>query len=155
MVSNGILADWLIPILIIVGGSLIGFIFKKVFHVKLKDAAKRSKWKGDDVIIIAIESQILLWFVLFSVFVVLNDIPLSYQYKNYFSIFLKILLIASFTQALAKLIDGLFNYQSTRKRTRHNSVVVSWNDPEQMYKKKYFHLMFSYRELIAQLLKHN
>ena len=106
---NEILTHWLMPILIIIGGSLIGFIFKKVFHVKLKDAAKRSKWKGDDVIVIAIESQILLWFFLFSVFIVLNDIPLSYQYKNYFSIFLKILLIASFTQALAKLIDGLFN----------------------------------------------
>ncbi len=108
--------QWLLQICIVIGITSFGIILKKLFHVKITDLIKRSKWKGDDVLFFAVESQIVFWFFLFSIFFILNDLSLAYQYKTYISIILKILLIASITRAIARLIEGFFNLW-TEKRT--------------------------------------
>ena len=51
-----------LPLIIIVIGVVIGFLFKQFVHSWLVKTAKKSKWEGDDVILKAIESQIIFWF---------------------------------------------------------------------------------------------
>ena len=52
------------PFLIIVFGILLGLIFKRYVHSRLKSVAKKSNWAGDDAVLDAIEPHIVLWFFL-------------------------------------------------------------------------------------------
>ena len=74
---------WMEPIVVVFGVTLLGFIFKNVIHNRLKKAAEYSKWKTDDIIIAAVESQIIFWFFLFGLSVALKDLPITDQYLIY------------------------------------------------------------------------
>ena len=52
------------PLIIVVVGILFGFVFKRSIHSKLKLAAKKSTWTGDDAVLDAIEPHIVIWFFL-------------------------------------------------------------------------------------------
>ena len=50
--------------MIIVIGIVLGFIFKRFVHSRLKKAATRSSWAGDDAVLEAVEPHIVIWFFL-------------------------------------------------------------------------------------------
>ena len=54
------LETFLPPLLIIVFGILLGLIFKRYIHSRLKSVAKKSNWAGDDAVLDAIEPHICL-----------------------------------------------------------------------------------------------
>ena len=58
------LETFLPPLLIIVFGILLGLIFKRYIHSRLKLVAKKSDWAGDDAVLDAIEPHIVVWFFL-------------------------------------------------------------------------------------------
>ena len=106
---------WLVPIFIIFTGIIFGFLFKKFIHSRLKLAAEQSKWKGDDVLLNAIESQIILWFFLISLSVVLRNLKIAETYGTYISQILIILVISSITHAFANLINGFLTIWSKQQ----------------------------------------
>jgi len=106
---------WLIPICVVFTGTVFGFFFKKFIHSRLKLAAKQSKWKGDDVLLNAIESQIILWFFLVSLSVAFRDLKIAETYGTYLSQFLIILVITSITHSVANLINGLLTIWSKQQ----------------------------------------
>ncbi|MFL2983275.1 MAG: mechanosensitive ion channel family protein [Candidatus Neomarinimicrobiota bacterium] len=108
------LDEWFLPIFVIVAVTLFGIIFKFLIHSRLSKIAKRSKWEGDDVIILSVESQIVFWFFLFGLSLALKDAPIPDKYIRYSSDLLHTLLIASITHAAAKLVVGLFNLWSKK-----------------------------------------
>ena len=55
---------YLPPIVIIVIGIVLGLIFKRYIHSRLKLVAKKSDWAGDDAVLDAIEPHIVVWFSL-------------------------------------------------------------------------------------------
>ena len=97
---------WIIPLMIVFTGTLFGFLFKKFIHSQLIIAAKKSKWEIDDLLLISIESQIVFWFFLISLSVVLQDIKIAEVYGTYISQILIILVISSVTHAAANLTNG-------------------------------------------------
>ncbi len=108
-----------LPIIIIVFGVVIGFLFKQFVHSWLVKTAKKSKWEGDDVILDAIESQIIFWFFIVSISIATNEIKLENDLGFFtkdllskISKFFIVLLIASITHATSKLVVGLFNIWS-------------------------------------------
>jgi len=103
------LDQWLSPLIIILGITGFGFLFKLVIHSRLRKAAEHSKWEGDDVIISSAESQIVFWFFLLGLSLALKDAPIPDKYVLYVGSLLNILLIASITHASAKLVVGLFD----------------------------------------------
>ncbi len=107
--SNG---QWQVSLSIIIGFLILGLIFKYIVHSKLKKMVEASKWQGDDILILVIESQIVLWFLLCGLFLVLNDLPIEKQYLGYLSKIIIIILIASITHSVAKLILGFFDLWS-------------------------------------------
>ena len=110
--SSDFVAHLLFPSVIIITGTFFGFIFKRIGHSKLMKIADRSAWEGDNVILNAIESQIILWFFLASVSISFRDIPIIEPFGLYISKLLIVVLIASITHALAKLIVGLVDIWS-------------------------------------------
>ena len=106
---------WLLPVLIVITGVILGFVFKQVIHSRLKKAAAKSTWEGDDVILDSVESQIILWFFWASLSLALKGIVIAEPFGLYVSRFLIIILIASITHAGAKLVVGLLDIWSKKQ----------------------------------------
>jgi small-conductance mechanosensitive channel len=106
------------PALIIIFGILLGFIFKKFVHSRLKKAAERSNWAGDDAVLEAIEPHIVVWFFLGALSISMSTIEAvqpqnTYLMKilnDYVSKFLIIVLIGSITLAIGNLAVRLFDF---------------------------------------------
>lgn len=118
---------WLSPVLIIFAAILFGLIFKKFIHSKLKRFTELSDWEGDDILLESVESQIVLWSFLFSLFLVFKDLSINPEYSKYILIIIKIILIASITHSMAKLILGLFNLWSNKQSGGFPSTTIFTN----------------------------
>ena len=105
------------PLLIIVFGIILGIIFKRYIHSRLKSVAKKSSWAGDDAVLDAIEPHIVLWFFLGALTIASSNVDsvnvsnvfLKNIINNYVSQFLVIVLIGSVTLAAGKLAVSLFD----------------------------------------------
>ena len=113
--SNQLMNTWFIPAIIVFIGIVLGMIFKQVVHTRLKKAALTSEWEGDDIILHAVESQIVLWFFWAALSLALRDVEIAEPFGLYVSNFLIIILMASITHAAAKLIVGLLNHWSKKQ----------------------------------------
>ena len=113
--SNQLMNTWFIPAIIVFIGIVLGMIFKQVVYTRLKKAALTSEWEGDDIILHAVESQIVLWFFWAALSLALRDVEIAEPFGLYVSNFLIIILMASITHAAAKLIVGLLNLWSKKQ----------------------------------------
>ena len=103
--------------LIIVIGILLGFIFKRLVHSRLKKAAARSSWAGDDAVLEAVEPHIVIWFFLGALSIATSSIESLDLQSSYLTNivnehvpkFLIIVLIGSITLALGNLAVSLFD----------------------------------------------
>ncbi len=96
----------IIPISIVIGCILVGIILQKIIFVSLLKIAKRTSWKGDDIIIQSFKGMLILWGFIIGMYIAL---PISSFSKEVHIIIHKILLvfiIFSFTIVLAKMIAG-------------------------------------------------
>ncbi len=121
------LDQWLSPLIVILGATVFGLIFKVVVHSRLSKIAEHSKWEGDDVIISSVESQIVFWFFLLGLSLALKDTPIPDQYALYVGNLLSILLIASITHASAKLVVGLLELWSKKQGGGFPSTTIFTN----------------------------
>ena len=113
--SNQLMNTWFIPATIVFIGIVLGMIFKQVVHTRLKKAALTSEWEGDDIILHAVESHIVLWFFWAALSLALRDVEIAEPFGLYISNFLIIILMASITHTAAKLIVGLLNLWSKKQ----------------------------------------
>ena len=113
--SNQLMNTWFIPAAIVFIGIVLGMIFKQVVHTRLKKAALTSEWEGDDIILNAVESQIVIWFFWAALSLALRDVEIAEPFGLYVSNSLIIILMASITHAAAKLIVGLLNLWSKKQ----------------------------------------
>ena len=90
--------------IIIVIGILFGLGFKRFVHTRLKRAAQRSKWKGDDAVLDAIEPHIVIWFFLGALSLTVNSVEMEGPFNTY----IVVVLIGSITMALSRLVVSLF-----------------------------------------------
>ena len=125
--SNQLMNTWFIPAIIVFIGIVLGMIFKQVVHTRLKKAALTSEWEGDDIILHAVESQIVLWFFWAALSLALRDVEIAEPFGLYVSNFLIIILMASITHAAAKLIVGLLNLWSKKQGGGFPSTIMFTN----------------------------
>ena len=105
------------PALTIVCGIVIGFIFKRFVHSRLKSAAEKSAWKGDDAVLEAVEPHIVVWFFLGALSVAVSNVEaletqntyLINLLNDYVPKFLIIVLIGSITLAIGNLAVSIFD----------------------------------------------
>ena len=121
--------------LIIVFGILLGFIFKRFVHSRLKKAAERSNWAGDDAVLEAIEPHIVVWFFLGALSISMSTIEAvqpqnTYLMKilnDYVSKFLIIVLIGSITLAIGNLAVRLFDFWARDQKKGFPSTTMFTN----------------------------
>ena len=107
--SKANIETWGPSSIIIIIGILIGLGFKRFVHTRLKRAAQRSKWKGDDAVLDAIEPHIVIWFFLGALSLTVNSVEMEGPFNTYIFKFLVVVLISSITMALSRLVVSLLD----------------------------------------------
>ncbi|MAW68493.1 MAG: mechanosensitive ion channel protein MscS [Candidatus Marinimicrobia bacterium] len=117
-----------IPLGTILGGIILGWLFKRFIHHRLKKLTEKTDWKGDDVVFDAIESHIVLWFFLASLNIASNSIPfLNDVYLSYLSKIIVSVLILSVTLAVSRIGVGLLNFWAEKQGTDLPSTTIFVN----------------------------
>ena len=117
-----------IPLGTILGGIILGWLFKRFIHHRLKNLTEKTDWKGDDVVFDAIESHIVLWFFLASLNIASNSIPfLNDVYISYLSKIIVSVLILSVTLAVSRIGVGLLNFWAEKQGTDLPSTTIFVN----------------------------
>lgn len=96
----------IIPISIVIGCILVGIILQKIIFVSLLKIAKRTSWKGDDIIIHSIKGMLALWGFIIGVYIALPFAPVSSEVMEILHKILLTLIIFSATLVLAKMASG-------------------------------------------------
>jgi len=117
-----------IPLGTILCGIVLGWVFKRFIHHRLKKLTEKTDWKGDDVVFDAIESHIVLWFFLASLNIASNSIPfLNDVYISYLSKIIVSVLILSVTLAVSRIGVGLLNFWAEKQGTDLPSTTIFVN----------------------------
>jgi small-conductance mechanosensitive channel len=101
------IAQWIIPAAYIMAGLVVGFIFKKIILTKLKHLSKKTKWKGDDIIIDSLSGMVMMWLLIAGIYGAILNIPISPTLLIYLKKILLIIVIFSATMVMAKMAGGL------------------------------------------------
>ncbi|MBH31484.1 MAG: mechanosensitive ion channel protein MscS [Candidatus Marinimicrobia bacterium] len=99
--------DLLIALGLVTGAGILGWLFKRYVHKRLKKIAAKTNWRGDDVVLEAVESSSLFWFILGGVYLALGRLTLSESLMETVQTVVVVLLILSVTVSLAKIAVGL------------------------------------------------
>tara|TARA_Y100001934_G_C12362219_1_gene781395 strand:- start:1896 stop:2936 length:1041 start_codon:yes stop_codon:yes gene_type:complete len=118
---------WTKSLIIVTSLTILGFLFKIFIHSRLKIAAEKSKWGGDDIIVTSIESHIVFWFFLLGISVSLKEIIIPENYALYIEKLIIVLMVATITNASAKLAVGLFNLWSKKQDSSFPSTTIFTN----------------------------
>jgi small-conductance mechanosensitive channel len=106
---------WGIPVLILATGIFVGWLFKKIIHHKLKNLTQKTRWKGDDIALKAVESQILPWIALAALYVAFKSLEIVEPFKTYIARFILIAVILSITFAVKNLLVGALDEWSKKQ----------------------------------------
>lgn len=68
------------PVLIVLASLILGWIFQKVISIQLRKMAKKTRWKGDDVIIEGIGQAPILWFLIIGMDIASYELPFENGY---------------------------------------------------------------------------
>jgi len=118
---------WIVPAIYIVGGLLAGFIFEKIIRVKLKHLAKRTKWKGNLIIINSLRGMVILWLLIAGIYGALLNILISPILLTHLKKLLLVIVIFSGTMVLAKMTAGFVSIYLQREDVRLPSTSIFRN----------------------------
>ena len=99
--------DPLIALGFVLGAAFVGWIFKKYIHKRLKKVAEKTSWKGDNVVLDAVESSTILWFALGGVYLAVNRLSFSEELMGTIQMVIMILFVLSITLVLSRMAVGL------------------------------------------------
>jgi small-conductance mechanosensitive channel len=102
---------FLIPFLLLGSGIAIGVIVQRVLLGRLKKYALKTPWRGDEILIHALDRWVLFWFILASIYgaTLYLPYPLPPPYLNLIRKILLIVGIFSITIVSSKIADGFVN----------------------------------------------
>lgn len=107
---------WGQPIIIIIGAILIGWLFKRFIHSNLQKLAKRTAFKMDDLLLEAVERQIIIWLGLAAIYYIAKTTDYLQQYSEYMTKFIVFALIISITFAVSKFLIGMIDVWSAKQK---------------------------------------
>jgi small-conductance mechanosensitive channel len=106
MHSNQDLTQWIIPAAYIIGGLLVGVIFEKIIFARLKQFAKKTKWKADLIIIDSLRGVVVIWLLVGGIYGALLNMPISPTLLTHLQNILLAIVILAGTIAGSKLTAG-------------------------------------------------
>lgn len=105
-------SELVLPIVLVVGGIIIGLFFEKILLVNLKKVAAKTKWAVDEIIVAALRGMLLLWFVLAGALWAIITVQLPPTYLHIVEKILLLVFIFSVTLVLTRIAGGLFSLYS-------------------------------------------
>jgi len=109
------LEHWTVAAIYIIGGLLVGFVLEKIVLAKLKRLAKKTRWKGDIVIINSLRGMVVIWLLIAGVYGAILSIPMSPALLIHLKKILLVIVILSGTMALAKMTAGFVSIYVQRE----------------------------------------
>lgn len=103
---------YLVPSVIIVGSLVLGWVFRTFIHIRLKTLAQKTRWRGDDIILGALEKPVIIWLFLGGVYSAAENSPLTDQLVGTIQAVVVGLLILSITFSASKIVVGLLQLYS-------------------------------------------
>jgi len=103
------------PLLIIIGAVFFGWVFKRFIHGYLQKLAKRTAFKTDDLLLEAIERQIIIWLGLAAVYYITKTTEYLLPYSANIIRIIVLTFILSITIAISKFLVGLIDVWSAKQ----------------------------------------
>ncbi len=107
--------EWGEPLLIIIGAVFFGWLFKKFIHGYLQKLAKRTAFKTDDLLLEAIERQIIIWLGLAAIYYITKTTDFLQPYSTNLIKIVILTLIVTITFAISKLLIGMIDVWSAKQ----------------------------------------
>lgn len=98
--------EYIAPAAIVLISVVVGLVLQHLISTYLVKAAKKSKWRGDDIIIHGLKGKIILWSTIIGLYSALPMINLPPQYADLVQKILLILVIASVTLVISSILSG-------------------------------------------------
>jgi small-conductance mechanosensitive channel len=108
--------QFILPLALVVGGFIAGLIFEKIILIKLKGLAVKTKWEGDEIIILSLHGIIILWCVIAGICGALFNLPISPDILTLIRKILLVIVIFSGTLVLAKIAGGFVNLYAQKSK---------------------------------------
>ncbi|MFC1535998.1 mechanosensitive ion channel family protein [Candidatus Neomarinimicrobiota bacterium] len=104
------------PMFILIGAVFLGWVFKRFIHGYLKKLAKRTAFKTDDLLLEAIEKQIIVWLGLAAVYYITKTTEYLLPYSMNIIKIVIFTLIISITIAVSKFFIGMIDVWSAKQK---------------------------------------
>ncbi len=108
-----IILKYIFPIIILTSSVVIGFICQVVVFGWLKSLAKKTKWRGDEIIIHAMQGWVILWFLIAGLSIAIPRVIIDPQALFIVSKILLVITIFSITAVIANIAVGFVDIYST------------------------------------------
>ncbi|MGB9721636.1 MAG: mechanosensitive ion channel family protein [bacterium] len=108
------ITKYILPIGIIIGSIIIGFIVQAIIFGWLRRLTKRTKWRGDAIIIHSLQGWVLFWFIITGLSLALPHIIFDPQALLVINKILLVLVLFSITVVLANIAVGFVDLWSGR-----------------------------------------
>jgi len=113
--SSKDLEQFIVPLGFFAAGIIIGIIVEKIFLLKIRTIAIKSRWEGGRVIIHALKGVAFLWSVIAGIYLAILNLPIiSPQLFIHVRLILAIILILSITVLISKLATGFVRLYTGR-----------------------------------------
>lgn len=106
------LASLMVAAAFMLGGYILGLIVEKLVLSRLRQFAKRTSWKGDEVVINSLRGAATLWFALGGLYAAFSGLPLKPVFQ---AVILKVLLVVilfSVTVVISRIVAGFISLHS-------------------------------------------
>lgn len=103
-----------IPVVVVLGGLLAGFVFQKIIIVKLRNISKKTKWKGDDIIIKHLDSAPVLWLFMAGIYFATLNTNIGDSYKTIIIRTLIVVLIATVSIVISGIVVDFIKIQGIK-----------------------------------------
>ncbi|PVD52729.1 mechanosensitive ion channel protein [Terrimonas sp.] len=97
-----------------VSGFVIGILIQKLLTPQLHRFAQKSKWAGDDLIILVISKWIIPWFTVLGIYLGWKRVEMDEKYHRWLENGITIFYILSATIILSKVLSGLTAIRDAR-----------------------------------------
>jgi small-conductance mechanosensitive channel len=120
-------STWGIPVLILAAGLLIGWLFKRIIHLRLRNLTQKTRWRGDDIALKAVETQILPWIVIAALYIAVKSVDIAEPLKTYIDRFILVAVILSITLAIKNLLVSALDEWSKKQSRGFPSTKIFTN----------------------------
>jgi small-conductance mechanosensitive channel len=105
---------WALPAALVVSGVVGGIVLQRLIVARLRAAASRTAWKGDDVIVASLGRLPFLWCAGAGAYAALRSMPLATEHANLVDKVLVSVAILSATFFTSRVVAGLVRLRAER-----------------------------------------